>query len=231
LACSTAEPAKTETADVALAPAVRRLSAAELDAAATPVLGTPAQLSSKLPPDTRQFDFSRNVAQTVDPLTLRTLFDATRDASTALDLRAAPFPNCAATAAATDAACAASVVQALARQAFRRTPSAAELEPLDALFAVGADGADFLGGAALVVRALLGSPKFLYTTALGDGTSADRVSLSDDELATELSLLISGQPPDDLLLQVTVHNRGPEAAGRRDRHRSTSQGRRRIFSA
>jgi hypothetical protein len=200
LACSTAEPAKTGASNAALAPAVRRLSAAELDAAATPVLGTPSQLSSKLPPDTRQFDFSRNVAQTVDPVTLRTLYDATRDASAALDLRAAPFPSCAANAVATDGACAASVVQALARQAFRHTPSAAELDPLNALFAVGADGADFRSAAALVVRALLASPKFLYATALGDGTSAGRISLSDDELASELSLLISGQPPDDELL-------------------------------
>jgi len=202
LACSAAAPTKSGAFDAALAPAVRRLSAAELDAAAAPVLGRRVQLSVKLPPDTRQFDFSRNVAQTVDPLTLRTLYDATRDESATLDLRAAPFPSCAASAAASDVACSASVVAALARQAFRRTPSAAELERLCALFAVGADGADFQSGAALVVRALLASPKFMYTTALGDGLAAavGHVSLSDDELASELALLISGQPPDDELL-------------------------------
>jgi hypothetical protein len=208
LGCSGAGPAKTSTADSGLVPAVRRLSAAELDAAATPVLGQQAQLSAKLPPDTRQFDFSRNVAQTVDPLTLRTLYDATRDASANIDLRGAPFPGCAASAVASDQACAASTIAALARQAFRRTPTSDELTQLSSLFAVGADGADFKGGAALVVRALLASPKFLYTTALGAptiapsaaGPSASRISLSDDELASELSLLISGQPPDDELL-------------------------------
>ena len=75
LACSSVEAPtkKTGASSEALAPAVRRLSAAELDAAASPVLGKPAQLSAKLPPDTRQFDFSRNVAQTVDPLTLLSL--------------------------------------------------------------------------------------------------------------------------------------------------------------
>jgi hypothetical protein len=42
----------------------------------------------------------------------------------------------------------------------------------------------------------------LYSTALGDGSPAvaGRVSLSSEELASELSLLISGQPPDDALL-------------------------------
>jgi hypothetical protein len=203
LACSSVEaPKKTGASSAALAPAVRRLSAAELDAAASPVLGKPAHLSAKLPPDTRQFDFSRNVAQTVDPLTLRTLYDATRDASSSLDLHAAPYPSCAASAAATDQACATSTVAALARQAFRRTPSAAELDQLSSLFAVGAEGADFQSGAALVVRALLASPKFLYTTALGSGSldATGRLPLGDDELASELSLLVSGQPPDDELL-------------------------------
>jgi Protein of unknown function (DUF1588)/Protein of unknown function (DUF1592)/Protein of unknown function (DUF1595) len=216
LGCSGAEPAKTSISDAALAPAVRRLSAAELDAAAALVLGQPVQLSAKLPPDTRQFDFSRNVAQTVDPLTLRTLYDATRDASATIDLRGPPFPGCAASAAASDQACAASTVAALARQAFRRTPTSAELAQLSSLFAQGADGTDFKSGAALVVRALLASPKFLYTTALGApavaasdtpavaspvaSQRAGRLSLSDDELASELSLLISGQAPDDELV-------------------------------
>ncbi|MEO7033482.1 MAG: DUF1588 domain-containing protein [Polyangiaceae bacterium] len=208
LGCSGAVSAKPSTSNAALVPAVRRLSAAELDAAATRVLGQQAQLSAKLPPDTRQFDFARNVAQIVDPLTLRTLYDASHDASATIDLRHAPFPSCAASAAASDEACAASTVAALARQAFRRTPTSVELAQLSSFFSQGADGADFKGGAALVVRALLASPKFLYTTALGapvlaaSGTapSARRLSLSDDELASELSLLISGQPPDDELL-------------------------------
>jgi len=202
LACSApSTAAKKSSTSEALVPAVRRLSAPELDAAAAPVLGRPLQLSAKLPPDTRQFDFSRNVAQTVDSLTLRTLYDAVENESATLDLGVAPFPACAAHANATDQACAASTVSVLARQAFRRTPTRAELDSLGALFAVGADGADFKSGAALVVRALLGSAKFLYTTALGDGTaSAGPLTLSDDELASELALLVSGQPPADDLL-------------------------------
>ncbi len=204
-ACSNAETTPAQSSNTALLAGVRRLSSAELDIAAARVLGQPLALSAVLPPDTRQFDFSRNVGQIVDPLTLRTLYDATETASATLDLRATPFPSCAATANATDAACVSSTVSALARQAFRRPATDDEVASLTKLFATGADGADFAGGAALVVRALLGSPKFLYETSLGDGAPGTRFSLTDAEVASQLALLVSGQPPDDALLTAAAN--------------------------
>ncbi|MEO8904378.1 MAG: DUF1592 domain-containing protein [Polyangiaceae bacterium] len=198
-ACSNVESPAAHS-NKALAAGVRRLSTAELDAAAADVLGQPLALSSVLPPDTRQFDFSRNVAQTVDPLTLRALYDATNAASQTIDLRRAPFPDCAASARPRDAVCVTSTIRAVARQAFRRAPTDDEIAKLKGLFDIGATDADFSAGAALVVRALLGSPKFLYETALGDGATGSRISLSDAELASALAWLVSGQPPDDELL-------------------------------
>jgi len=204
LGCSNADPTHTQSSNTALVAGVRRLSSPELSVAAARVLGRPLALSDALPPDTRQFDFSRNVAQIVDPLTLRTLYDATAAASAQLDLRATPFPDCAATAAASDSACVASTVSALARQAFRRRATDDEVTSLSALFTTGADGANFAAGAALVVRALLGSPKFLYETSLGDDAGGARFSLSDSELASQLAFLVSGQPPDDALLDAAA---------------------------
>lgn len=214
VACSNTTTPSTQYSNAALVAGVRRLSSAELDAAAARVIGQPIALSSALPPDTRQFDFSRNVGQIVDPLTLRTLYDATEAASAKLDLRAAPFPSCAATAVATDPACIASTVSALGRQAFRRPATDDEVASLSALFATGASGADFAGGAALVVRALLGSPKFLYETSLGDGESGSRFSLSDTELAAQLAMLVSGQPPDDALLAAAANGELRDGAQR-----------------
>lgn len=194
-----AEPATSSSApEQSLAPALRRLSTAELEASAETMLGTETGLAQALPPDARQSDYSRNVAQSVDSLLLGQLFDASREVAATLDLGLSQFPSCARTAPATDRACAETTVKLLARTAFRRAPSDHEVEQLLGLFASGAENADFKSGIALVVRGLLGSPKFLYATTLGDGTPGT-TRLSNEELGSELSLLISGQPPDEEL--------------------------------
>src|SRR5205085_888883 len=91
------------------------------------------------------------------------------------------------------------LVTLLATRAFRRAPNETELTSLRAIFDAGAAGASFRDGAVLVVRALLGSPELLYETALGAPTDGARLSLDDDELASQLSWLIGGAPPDDEL--------------------------------
>ncbi|HET7543590.1 MAG TPA: DUF1592 domain-containing protein [Polyangiaceae bacterium] len=200
LSCGAGEPAINRGApEQSLEPALRRLSSAELEASATTMLGVDTRLAAALPPDARQSDYSRNVAQSVDSLLLGQLFDASRAASAGLDLSLPQFPSCARTALATDRSCAETTVKGLARTAFRRVPNEHELEQLLGLFTLGAEGADFQSGVALVVRGLLGSPKFLYATTLGS-SPAGATRLSNEELGSELSLLISGQPPDEELL-------------------------------
>jgi len=196
--CGSAQPSGGGTPEHSLEPAVRRLSTAELEASATTMLGTSTGLAATLPPDARQSDYSRNLAQSVDSLLLGQLFDASRATAEAIDLSLPQFPSCARNATAADRPCAEATVKLLARTAFRRAPSPQEVEQLLGLFALGADGADFKSGIALVVRGLLGSPKFLYATTLGAGTPG-ATRLSNEELASELSLLISGQPPDEAL--------------------------------
>jgi hypothetical protein len=208
--CGTAAPeANGEAPEHSLQAAVRRLSTAELEASGQTLLGSGVALAAALPPDARQSDYSRNVAQSVDSLLLGQLFDISRSATEALDLSRPQFPSCASTALTTDSACAEATVDVLARTAFRRKPSAREVEQLLGLFTLGAEDADFKSGVALVVRALLGSPKFLYETTLGEGPGATR--LSNQELGSELSLLISGQPPDEALLLSAA--RGELASG------------------
>jgi len=209
--CGTAEPTTSAAPQHSLEPALRRLSTAELEATAQALIGQGTTLAAALPPDARQSDYSRNVAQSVDSLLLGQLFDATRSATDALDLSQPQFPSCARTAAASDRACAESTVALLARSAFRRTPSALELEQLLGLFTLAATDADFKSGVALVVRALLGSPKTLYATTLGEGAPGP-TRLSNEELGSELSLLISGQPPDEPLLLAA--ERGELSSGR-----------------
>jgi len=211
LGCSSGEPPTSGGApDHSLGPAVRRLSTAELEATAQTLLGSGTALAAALPPDARQSDYSRNVAQSVDSLLLGQLFDVSRSATETLDLGQAQYPSCARTALPADRECAGAIVNLLARTAFRRSPSALEIEQLLGLFTLGAQGSDFKSGIALVVRGLLGSPKFLYEVTLGEAAPGPN-RLTNDELGSELSLLISGRPPDEALLLAA--SRGALASG------------------
>lgn len=188
-------------AQTLLAPALRRLSVAELELAAGHVLGAPLALRDSLPPDARQSDFSRNVAQSVDSLTLRQLYDATRSASETRALENPALPSCAALALPTDESCKTQLISALATLAFRRPASPEELARLGALFSEGADGRAFRDGTTLVLRALLASPQLLYEASLGEGLAQQgALQLGQSELASALSFMISGAPPDDTLL-------------------------------
>ncbi|MES1182576.1 MAG: DUF1588 domain-containing protein [Myxococcales bacterium] len=201
-ACSASGPeeqpaahASTRAAQL-LAPSLRRLSVAELSAAASSLVGKDVDLAKALPADARQHDFSRSLTQSVDALTLKQLVAATRDVAERLELTSPTLPACARDALADDQACQAQLLTSLATEAFRRAPNEGELSSLHAIFEIGAAGASFRDGAVLVVRALLGSPELLYETALGLTTDGARVSLNGDELASQLSWLVGGAPPD-----------------------------------
>lgn len=184
-ACSSAstEPPEDEgppvgTAQQLLAPSVRRLSVAELSAAASALVGFEIDLAPGLPPDARQGDFSRSLTQSVDATTLKQLDDVARTVASLLPAQTTSDPT--------------ELVTTLATRAFRRSPTAEEVADLKAVFASGAEGATPRDGTELLLRALLASPELLYETALNS-------ALSDDELASQLAWLVTGRPPDQEL--------------------------------
>jgi len=89
-------------------------------------------------------------------------------------------------------------VRQLGRRAFRRPISDDEAERYTAIFARGEElyGAGFANGAALVIRAMLQSPSFLYRTELGPVGEP----LSDYEIASKLSFWLLDTTPSDALL-------------------------------
>jgi hypothetical protein len=93
---------------------------------------------------------------------------------------------------------AAGFVRSLGRRAFRRPLSDAEALKYEEIFALGETlyGAGFANGAALVIRALLQSPHFLYRTELGPAGEA----LNGYEAAAKLSFWLLGTTPSDALL-------------------------------
>ncbi len=93
---------------------------------------------------------------------------------------------------------AAEFVSTLGRRAFRRPLRDAEQVKYEAVFALGEElyGAGFERGAALVIRALLVSPHFLYRTELGPAGEP----LTGYEVASKLSFWLLGTTPSDALL-------------------------------
>jgi len=93
---------------------------------------------------------------------------------------------------------AAGFVQAFGRRAFRRPLSAEEAAKFEGVFALGEMlyGAGFANGAAVVIRAMLVSPHFLYRTELG----ASGEPLNGYEIASKLSFWLLGTTPSDALL-------------------------------
>ena len=96
----------------------------------------------------------------------------------------------------------ASFIRTLGRRAYRRPLTAAEVSAYSALFETGSamsgSKSTFAKGAALVIRALLQSPNFLYRTEL----SRSGTPLSGYEVAAKLSLWLRGTAPDDQLLDL-----------------------------
>lgn len=91
-------------------------------------------------------------------------------------------------------------IQRVGRRAFRRPLSAEEQDDYGAIFATGAamsgSKSEFAKGAALVIRALLQSPHFLYRSELGPTGQA----LDGYEAAAKLSLWLRDASPDEALL-------------------------------
>ncbi len=89
-------------------------------------------------------------------------------------------------------------VRSVGRRAFRRPLTPDEEATYQRVFARGEElyGSGFANGAALVIRALLQSPRFLYRTELGPAGEP----LSSYEVASKLSFWLLGTTPSDALL-------------------------------
>lgn len=179
----------------------RRLSNWELERSVAELLGTPVNLAPELPPDIRQEGYTRNVAQDVSS-TWASRYSALVAAAAA---DATPNLPCSDF---TDGACREESVRALGLRAFRRPLTTEEVTELGALPTL-----------PVLLRSLLESPSFLYVTELGEGV-APRTRLSDFELASELSYLLRGAPPDSELLQAAAAGKLSQSVERlRQAHR------------
>jgi hypothetical protein len=190
------------TAPSLLPAGVRRLTNAEFEASVRALLGVGLPAAAIFPPDARQDGFTRNDAQRVDPVFAKQVAAVAEVLGADATARAAELAPCANTP--PTEACARSFIESFGARAYRRALTSTEAEGLLAVYRVGADGATYADGIGLVVEALLQSAGFLYETEIGDGTNVDPIILAPHELASSLSYLVVGQPPDAELLQAAA---------------------------
>jgi uncharacterized protein DUF1592/uncharacterized protein DUF1588/uncharacterized protein DUF1585/uncharacterized protein DUF1587/uncharacterized protein DUF1595 len=103
-------------------------------------------------------------------------------------------------------ACAEQITTNLARRAFRRPVTQADLERLMPFYEEGRSGqGGFDEGIELMATAVLASPDFLYrTVAPRNSADVDRYALDDFEIASRLAFFLWGQGPDDQLLELAA---------------------------
>jgi hypothetical protein len=95
--------------------------------------------------------------------------------------------------------CAAVFIEEFGTRAFRRPLAEDELNTYLSLWAEIAEEEGFFEGLRWVVAGMLQSPHFLYRSELGSPSGSGSYTLTDWEIASELSYLIWGTMPDDEL--------------------------------
>jgi hypothetical protein len=98
-----------------------------------------------------------------------------------------------------EGACVDAFLTGFTKRAYRRPPTDGEVARLRTVYAAGAAASGFTGGIQLMLEAILQSPAFLYRAELGTANGPGSVHLTDYEIASELSFLITGSMPDDAL--------------------------------
>jgi len=106
--------------------------------------------------------------------------------------------TCKPTSAATEATCARSIVSKLAEQAFRRTPTPAEVEQFVKFYEEGRKDSDFDHGVANALAHMLADIKFLARVEVEPATvkPGQIYAISDTELASRLSYFLWSTGPD-----------------------------------
>jgi hypothetical protein len=108
-----------------------------------------------------------------------------------------------------EAACAGKIIGTLARRAFRRPVTAAEVNRLLAFYQEGRRSGSFDKGIELAVRAVLASPKFLVRVERDPASVAPGAvyRIGDLELASRLSFFLWSSIPDEDLLALAEQHR------------------------
>ncbi len=107
--------------------------------------------------------------------------------------------------AAEESACARKILSTIARRAYRRPVTEADVQPLLARYEVGRQKGTFEAGVEQGLRLILANPKFIFRTETEPRAALQRVT--DLELASRLSFFLWSSIPDDELLTVAAQRK------------------------
>ena len=113
---------------------------------------------------------------------------------------------CRPSASVTEAACSRRIITTLARRAYRRPVTAADVQPLVEFYDRGRKSGDFDAGIGLAIRRMLIDPAFLFRAEIDPaGLAPGAVArLSSVDLASRLSFFLWSSIPDDRLLAAGI---------------------------
>jgi hypothetical protein len=104
--------------------------------------------------------------------------------------------------------CANTILSTLARRAYRRPVTQADLEPLMQFYRTGRKDGDFERGIEAGLQRLLADPEFVFRTEHNPpGAPRSIARVSDVELASRLSFFLWSSIPDDELLNAAIQGR------------------------
>ena len=200
---------------------VRMLSRKEYDASVAAILGTSANLAQKnFPAENRANGFSSNeVAMVVSSTLANALMTTAETLASAQSAAEAASLSCTLAASPTATVkdpCAIQYITNKGAGFYRRPLTSTEVNDLYQTYLVGFQNplgtttsplapkasAAQLSGLQTLLAAFLQAPQFLYRTELGDplDTTSSNVTLTQYEIASELSFLATGTPPDSTLV-------------------------------
>jgi len=201
-------PAGTESPPPPLTPAirrVRRLSSREYNNVVRDLLGDTSRPAARFLRDAYQNGYDNGSAELAVQSDQVVDYEAAAEAlaQTAVARGLAPLIADCDLAQQGNAACLQALLDSLAPRAFRRPLTTDEQQRLRAVFdAELAAGGDFARAIQTVLEVILQSPQFLYREELGPADAPEGrgpVQLTDYEVATELSFLLTGSIPDAAL--------------------------------
>ena len=184
---------------------VRRLSAREYDNVVRDLLGDSSRPAQRFIPDAFQNGYDNGsvglAIQSDQVMSYQTAAEAL--AANAVQGQLGQLLGGCDVATAGEEACADAFFSTFLPRAFRRPATPTELARLRDVYRNAARLLGFNGGIQTALEAILQSPQFLYREELGpleaDSTPGNPVRLTNYEVASELSFLLTGTSPDDEL--------------------------------
>ncbi len=199
---------------------LRRLTRTEYDNALRDLLGDTSRPGwARLPEDAFDpFDnnYATQIASGVLVETLETMAEEAATRALADPTRRMALVGCAPTGP-DDAACLRRFVVSFGRRALRRPLREEEVERYLTLQSYAVEDRNFHTAVALVIRAMLQDPEFVYAMEIGQAVpgSPGILKLNDFEMASRLSFFLLGAPPTSSLLDLAAAGKLATAADRR----------------